>query len=183
MARFFLLDDDLVFYRRVPGDPAHSRVIDDLKMTRYMFGVLYAALGNFGHVAVSEKLGNNRFKEEWRFCTRGIRCVGYNHAKIQFNKLKFGRLVCMSDYDMTLQLLRQGVKNAVWFRYSQCQPGSNTAGGCSAYRTPEVLAQSARNLAKFHPGLVRLTEKETKGGWFKGQTEINKRLDVVISWK
>lgn len=181
VSKFFLMDDDLNFYRRVLGDYKHSRTTDPEAKIR-MFNILYSMLEDYAHVGVSEKLGNNRFPENYRKVTRSVRLLGYNLKLIPFNKLKFGRLVCMSDYDMTLQLLRLGLKNCVLFEYSSEQGGSNTAGGCSKYRTPEVLADSARKLAKFHPGFVSLVEKSTKGAWFKGQVEGNKRLDVRIQW-
>ena len=180
--KFFLMDDDLNFYRRCPGDYKHCGTTDPEAKIR-MFNILYSMLEDYAHVGVSEKLGNNRFPENYRRVTRSVRLLGYNLRLIPFNKIKFGRLVCMSDYDMTLQLLRLGLQNCVLFEYSSEQGGSNTPGGCSTYRTKEVLAQSARTLAKLHPGFVSLVTKKTKGAWFKKEGGDNKRLDVRIQWR
>ena len=181
ISKFFLMDDDLRFSRRIPGDYKHARVILPEDTVR-MFNILYSMLEDYAHVGISEQLGNNRFEKNYRQVTRCVRVLGYNLRLIPFNKLKFGRIVCMSDYDMTLQLLRLGLKNCVLFEYSSEHGGSNHRGGCSTYRTPKVLAESARRLAKFHPGFVSLVEKKTKAAWFKGQVEDNKRLDVRIQW-
>lgn len=181
-SKFFLVDDDLSFARRLPGDKKHAHVIPP-EDTERMFNLLYSMLDDYAHVGVSEKLGNNRWPENWKYATRCVRVLGYNTKLIPVAKLKFGRIICMSDYDMTLQLLRLGLKNAVSYEYCQEQNGSNHKGGCSAYRTSKVLANSARNLEKFHPEFVTAVWKETKTAWFKAKQKCNIRLDVRVQWK
>jgi hypothetical protein len=79
---------------------------------------------------------------------------------------------------MTLQLLRAGYPNAVITEFVHNQAGSNTEGGCSAYRDAKMMESSARKLAKLHPGFVKVVTKETKTSWGGGE-----RVDVQIAWK
>lgn len=179
--KFFIVDDDLTWCKRIPGDYKHTRYASSEDIA-YMFSRLYKELDNYGHVAVSERLGNNRKEDEWAYVTKEIRCVGYNHKKIPFNKLKFGRMEVMEDYDLTLQLLRLKIENAVWYQFCQEQGASNGKGGCSFWRTLELHNKNAKKLAKFHPEFVNVVEKQTKHGWFNKEG-VNTRLDVRVQWK
>jgi hypothetical protein len=84
----------------------------------------------------------------------------------------------MEDFDVTLQLLRKGHRNAVLNQWAQDQGTSNAPGGCSTYRTPEVQAAGAYGLQKLHPDFVTVVDKETKQAWGGGV-----RKDVRIAWK
>lgn len=179
--KFFILDDDLTFCKRLPNDYKHTRYSTQEDIIN-MFKVLYKKLDNYAHVGISERLGNNRYSEEWKEVTRNIRCVGYNHSLISFNKLKFGQMEVMEDYDLTLQLFRLGLKNLVWYHFCQEQGHSNSGGGCSTFRTLELHNKNAKKLASFHPEFVKTVIKKTKGGWFNKEG-ISERLDVRIQWK
>jgi len=180
--KFFIIDDDLTFHKRIPGDPKHSRSISGPKELENIFREMYRQLDHYPSVGLSERLGNNREEEEWKEITRCVRCVGYNHKAIPFEKLKFGRMEVMEDYDITLQLFQLGLKNNVWFKYMQEQGNSNQKGGCSSWRTLELHNANAIKLAKFHPEFVKVVEKKTKHGWFNKEG-VNRRLDVRIQWR
>src|SRR5438552_1439496 len=85
----------------------------------------------------------------------------------------------MQEFATTLQLLRTGRKNAVIFYYAQGQRGSNSEGGCSIYRTPETHDRICRQLAKLHPGIVRLKEKQNK----HSQRGFGTRTEVTVQWR
>lgn len=174
--KLFLLDDDLTFYMRKSRDDWHLVKQGPQDLSR-MFGMLEEWLDTYAHVAVSPREGNNRVEARVAYCTRAMRCVGYqtqHYAALE----PLGRLKAMSDFDATLQLLRRGYANAVSYDYAQNHGSSNAPGGCSTYRTTEVLAESARKLAALHAPFVKLVEKETKGSWGGGT-----RLDVQVQWK
>lgn len=178
--KFFLVDDDCLFYERTTHEPPIRSKVMTRHATYKMFSKMYRLLDEYAHVGISEKLGNNRTPEPYKSNTRYVRVLGYNLDLIPLNKIEFGRTVCMSDYDMNLQLLRLGLESRVCFLYSQDHRGSNTKGGCSVYRTPEVLATSAKKLSWLHPGFVSVVKKKTKKAWFG---EGKERVDVRIQWK
>lgn len=179
--KFIILDDDLTFCRRRKGDYKHSRYCNKEEVSQ-MIEIVYRLLDKYAHVGISERLGNNRSPKYLVENTRYVRASGFNLELIPFNKLKFGRIELMEDYDITLQLLKLGLKSIVMFDFCQEQGQSNSKGGCSSFRNPERQEKAAKLLAKYHPGIVKVVEKETKGGWFNKQG-VSKRIDVRIQWK
>ena len=172
----FLLDDDLSFFVRKSDTDWHLRRAEAADLTT-MFGMLEDWLGTYAHVAVSPREGNNRVEANVAYCTRAMRLVGYrteHYARLE----PLSRLHAMSDFDATLQLLRRGYANKISYQYAQNHGSSNAPGGCSVYRTKDLLAEAAKQLTKLHAPFVKLVEKETKGAWGGG-----KRLDVQVQWK
>lgn len=174
-----MLDDDLEFFTRRTDDATKLRKAsthDTIKMLSHLdkMAKLYA----HGGIAVRE--GANRNTDAIVDNTRNLRALFYDVAIMRTLGVKFDRLPVMEDFDVALQLLRAGYPSGQLNSWAQDQPGSNTMGGCSTYRTAAVQAQGARGLAALHPGFVKVVEKPAprSGGW-NGQP----RLDVHISWK
>ncbi len=172
-----MLDDDLKFAKRLPDGkltPADKTAVNS------MLFIVEKQLEYYAHGAVSCREGNNRVTEAMTLIGRPLRLLSYNRTMVKKAECRF-RLKVMEDFDMTLQLLRKGCKNFIIWDYchDQCI-GSGAPGGCSGYRTPAVQAQAAHDLAKLHPGFVKVVEKETKTAWkdFGG-----KRTDVIVYWK
>jgi hypothetical protein len=146
----------------------------------------------FAHVGISQRFGNNRIEEDFVEITRMNNAYAYNtkimrnlykkHG-IGFSELeeKYKKRFVMEDFMVTLQLLRLGYANRVTYEYCWSQKQSGDEGGCSLYRNDEMQQYSAKALAKEHPGLVRVVQKESKVKWkgFKSKT----RYDVNIQWK
>lgn len=176
---FVLLDDDLRFFVRVPGTIRLVKVTEHDMET--MLSTVEESLNSFAHVSVSAREGNNREPEECAQIRRALRVLGYRADILAEHGMRFDRLPCMSDFDMTLQVLRSGHPNLVWFTWAQDQTkGSNAAGGCSLYRTPQMLKESAEGLAALHPGFVDVRQKETTSNiWFDGAV----RTDVTVFWR
>jgi hypothetical protein len=84
----------------------------------------------------------------------------------------------MEDFHVSLSLLTKGLPNMSINWMVQNQNGSNLAGGCSSYRTPERHAESALALKRRFPDFVNVVTKKTKTAW-GGQ----ERIDVIIQWK
>ena len=106
------------------------------------------------------------------------RCLAYDSDIFMREGIKFTHAKYMSDFDVTLQLLRKGFPNLVLAHWCQNQGSSNAPGGCSATRTIESLREAAESLARRHTPFVKLVTKQTKTAWGGGE-----RTDVQVAWK
>lgn len=173
-----MVDDDLTFFHRRKDDPTKLRDITPEEL-RAAFGRLESTLGDrVPHAGFATREGANRNIDDLHWDTRILRVLAYHRPTLAKEGIAFGRMRVMEDFDVALRLLRTGRHNVILNSIAHNQPGSGTEGGCSTYRTMEVQAEAAHQLAKLHPGFVRVVEKETKTSW-GGQ----KRTDVQISWK
>jgi len=174
--KMMILDDDLDFaVRRVPGDyhikPCTTEEIDEL------FDLIEDKLGEYAHVSVSPREGNNRVTEEFGYNMRYMRVLGYNLK--YFKDYKFDRYPhTLTDFDTALQLLVKGHTSCVIYKYANGQGGSNAKGGCSTHRTMQVQAEACDILKSHFPDFVNVVTKKTKVAW-GGQ----ERKDVIIAWK
>lgn len=178
--KIVMMDDDLAFYRRKSEDDWHLKYcksgdINDL------FELLEDWLDDVAHCGVSPREGNNRVEELYSENTRMTRILAYNVPKVMEVGARFDRIDTKQDFDMTLQLLRAGFKNRVSYEFAQGQwRSSDAAGGCSTYRTEDMMVRCAEELAELHPGFVNVTKKKTKTAWKKYG---GVRTDVTIYWK
>jgi hypothetical protein len=173
--KFVLMDDDLRFFVRRTDDPTKFLPATKTNL-KNMLTAVEKALAQYAHVGICAREGGNRMTADAE-CTRMMRVLAYN-KKMMPKTARFDRLPTKQDFDMTLQLLRAGLPNLVLHRYVHDQFGSNTAGGCSEYRTDDMMVASAHGLKKLHPEFVTVVEKETKVAWGGGT-----RTDVRIAWK
>lgn len=182
-----MMDDDLTFSRR---DPKRSEEIGKPPTKLYkakaedmdtMFRMLQKTLerDGFAHCGISAREGNNHQPEPFSDVTRMMRVLAYDTKKVRECGARFDRVPTKQDFDMTLQLLQAGYPNRVFFEWAQNQPGSNNRpGGCTEYRTTEMMAESAHMLKRLHPNFVDVVQKRTKVSW--GGMD---RTDVRIGWK
>jgi len=174
-----MLDDDLDFHIRIGASL--------VKATPYQVNDMLHLLGDWMvnykliHVGVSARAGNNHITSDYAEITRAMCVHGLNLKKINAINAKFNRVPCMQDFDMTLQLLEHGYPNRVSYKYAHGQSGSNTKGGCSVYRTPEMLKKTAFEMARLHPGIVKPKIKHSVKGW--GGEFGKERVDVIVYWK
>lgn len=177
--RVLMLDDDLDFFVRRKDD--HTKLIkaSPADISR-MLTAVHSALDRYAHVGIAVREGANRDTRPIIENTRLLRALAYRTDVMLKHKVRFDRSPVMEDFDVALQLLELGYPSACINGWAQDQPGSNTAGGCSTYRTSEVQAQGATTLAKLHPDFVTVVEKPPlkSGGW-----DGKPRLDVRIQWK
>jgi hypothetical protein len=175
----FILDDDLTFARReTPDKGGRLFRLSNREDMEVVFDTMVQWLEEgYAQVGLSNRNGNNRKDGEEEHNTR-ISCItGLNLKHIGTARY---RNPVMEDFDLTLQLLRQGKPNKVLLTHTYDQVGgSNAKGGCSTYRTKEMHEASAHMLLRDHPEFVKVVEKKTKNGWFEGGV----RSDVVIQWK
>ena len=175
--KFVMMDDDLTFAHRGPytGTKLYKATSDDVVN---MFNTIEINLNKYSHVGVSAREGNNRVQSNLKENTRMMRLLGYNKPEVLKTGARFDRIDTKQDFDMTLQLLRKGYKNAVLYSVAHNQPRSNNTGGCSVYRDPEMMDRCSHELAALHPDFVKVVEKQTKTSWGGGI-----RTDVRIAWK
>jgi hypothetical protein len=177
---FCMVDDDVRFVRRRSRDvtslvPCEKSDVDD------MWAHVNWFLHHYAHVGVSARQGNNNmgpgtpqglFEEN----TRTLRVLCYRTE--EFLSVAHGRVDVMEDFDVNLQLIRAGHKNANLGFWSQDQKMTNAPGGCSTYRSHEVHEASAKKLAELHHPFVQLRQKQNKTGG-----EFGSRTEVTIYWK
>lgn len=180
-----LLDDDLrEFAKRRTDNPTLFTQGTDQDMLD-VFHLLDEALDKYAHAGVLHREGANRVEEPYMLATRMMRVLAYDVRVVRAVGARFDRVPCKQDFDMTLQLLRAGYPNYVITQYVQGQGGgSGAAGGCSGYRTAQMLTETCHALARLHPGFVRVVQKTTKSAW--GASKINTpitRDEVQIAWK
>ena len=173
--KIFMLDDDLSFNIRIPASTKLRKIASDAELYQ-AFDLMYRWMDEIPVVGMSTRQGNNTVEEGWADNTRILRFFGINTREAT---ARFDRLRVMEDYDFLLQMLRQGKQNRVLYLFSQDQPASGSAGGCSDYRTLELQAECANKLADLHPRFVKVVQKQPKTGWLDGQP----RTDVTIYWK
>lgn len=174
-----MVDDDLTFFRRRDDDRTKLRDIT-LTELQQAFASLRSVLGSKGvaHAGFATREGANRCTDKLIQNTRILRVLAYRRDVLAKECITFGRIAVMEDFDVALRLLRAGYKNVVLNEYTHNQRGSGSKGGCSTYRTLEVQARAAHQLASMHPGFVKVVTKTTKTAWGGGT-----RTDVQIAWK
>lgn len=177
---FAMCDDDVRFVRRKDGNvtslvPCSTHDVDE------MWTFVEWFLHHYAHVGISARQGNNNMGVGSRQSlfdenTRTLRVLCYRTD--EFLSVEHGRVDVMEDFDVNLQLIRRGHKNANLGYWSQDQKMTNAPGGCSTYRSHEVHEASAKKLAELHHPYVALREKKNKTGG-----EFGTRTEVTIYWK
>lgn len=175
--KIVMADDDLGFGRRRTDDPTKFRNATPNDVIS-IFKELESLLDRYAHVSLLPRSGANRITETFVEMTRPLAVLGYDVSVLRRHDVRFDRVSVMEDFDVCLQLLRLGYKNCVFAKYIHSQGPSNSAGGCSTYRTQRVQTEGALRLNELHPDFVRVVTKTTKAAWGGGQ-----RTDVVVSWK
>jgi hypothetical protein len=179
-----MLDDDIVLQRRrKDGKITNSDDRDQMDAVAWLDaclenGFLHAALSirSLGFMDPHEYVSPGRAQGAALACnvpaimTAGVSfCKGFED---------FEGHNTMEDFNLTLQLLRMGFPNVVSFEHKITPKSTNVAGGCSSWRTPELVNASAERLVSLFPGIVKLRTKKAWEGM--GSKEIN---DVTVQWK
>jgi hypothetical protein len=115
---------------------------------------------------------------DFRVNSRITNNVFYDGTKLPIKKLDWGLDFC-EDYYINLQLLSMGHQNKVSLMFRVNSSETQSKGGCELNRTLEKHNSAMRELNKKYPDFVKLREKITKGGLWKGKT----KLAATISWK
>lgn len=179
-----LLDDDLRFAIRKSKDDWHLRPITSEELIAE-FQRLEDKLGpEFPHVGFAQRQGNNVIQEAgWKIPGKQVCMMAY-YLPIVAKEVKWDLVVCRGDMCATLQLLLKGYPNAVWTETVHDQRQFDAPGGCSRYRTVEMLNSEARKFANLFPGYVSIAEKEYNKGTSKSDKKDSAiRLELIIQWQ
>jgi len=129
----------------------------------------------YAHAGLSSRMGNNRVPETWVIGGRMMHAIGHHRGTLFDNGIKFDEVQMREDFNVTLRLLRAGYPNAIYYDICVSPDDYGKAGGCTEERPLEYNNEQAELLAKTHPGLVRVKQKE--------YTHSQPRKEVVISWQ
>lgn len=170
--KVLMLDDDMFWQARGPKGlikeyATEAHVESSLKE-------MSALLDEFAHAGFSSRLGNNRVESEYARTTRMMHSLGYNVKAFHRAGVRFDRVHGKEDFDVTLQLLKQGYDNCVVY-HTCVSPGKYDApGGCSTERTIESANAAAEKLKSLHPEFVSVVERDYLN---------SPRKEVMMKWK
>src|SRR4051812_33381260 len=119
-----MLDDDLTFATRRLDQPAKftNATPDEISV---LFNDIDYQLNKFAHVGVSGREGANRRYEDYIHTGRCMRILAFDASVLRQHNMRFDRLKFMIDFDVTLQLLREGYDNVIMNYMVHNQYGSN----------------------------------------------------------
>lgn len=176
-----MLDDDLTFADRRRDDPTKFVDASTTNIKLALETMHHRLLtGEYSHIGIAPREGGNRRTEAFSPNTRLLRALGYRTDVMRELGIRFDDMEVMEDFYVSLSLLTAGTKNCNVNWMVQNQNGSGLQGGCSTYRTMEVQARAAGQLAEKFPEFVQVVEKTTSTAWGKGGAT---RKDVRIQWK
>lgn len=178
-----MLDDDLRFSVRIDEEDMTKtslRLADQSDVDRILVELNDLVRDGYPMAGVSARFGNNNLtKSAVQYCGRQMQVHAVDPDYFRNNAIHPGKVVCKSDFFMTLSVLTSGSQNAIicWATVDQAK-GSNSEGGVSVYRDFDTLNDGAETLRLFFPKYVKVVLKTTK---WKG---IDRPFsDVRISWR
>jgi len=169
------MDDDLRFAVRRKDDPTKFRQPESPDEVDEMFDRIFALLREVPLVGVRQRGGANRSTPPVEVATRQCMLHALDLQAARENGWVYKSCV-FEDFDYTLQVLTSGYENAVLNTHVIDQREAQAPGGVEGYRTNDLMAQDALELAMNFPGFVRVVEK---AGW-RGMAS---RTDVNVQWK
>jgi hypothetical protein len=176
--KLVLLDDDLNTWSLRGADGQRVTYLKTNPATvELVFSDMLRLLNKYAHGAIGHRLfANNRELVEYN--GRALRALFYRADVLEKARARFD-VRTMSDFDMTLKLLRAGFANVITNTVVQDHNGSNTAGGCSTYRDQDEMMRAATTIVERYAPFAQLVTKTT-GGWHGEGAE---RADVRVQWK
>lgn len=151
--KVIMMDDDLRFYRRSEDGkkfPPASR-----KDTIEMVEEIERTLDIYPMVGLTDKFMSQTKPRGFVECQRFNQVLGFNRDLFPHPWPKF-RIQHDEEHDIHLQFLTRGHKTAVITEWSKGDY-PNSKGGCSEWRTPEVLRATHQTLMELWPGIVSIT--------------------------
>ena len=177
-----MLDDDLRFSIRIDREDMREsslRMADQEDVEEILEALDDLISDEVAMSGVSARFGNNNLTQEINYCGRQMQVHAVDVNFFREKDIRPSKVICKSDFFMTLSVLTNGRENAVigWATVDQAK-GSNSEGGVSVYRNFEVLNEGAERLRAFFPDYVTVVEKTTK--WKGIDRPFN---DVRVAWK
>ena len=171
--KILMLDDDLVFSTRDSESDTGLRSIHGDEFGAEIQRLEEKLSPEYPHVGFGPRFGNNNVKAGWQTPSRMMCSLGY-YLPIVVKECELSRIEIREDFDLTLQLLRKGYRNAVWHSTVHDQE-HDAPGGCNLWRTTERSDAAAYKLAELHPSYVSVVERRYKGS--------GPRTEVRCEWQ
>lgn len=169
-----ILDDDLVFSRKIDGKLITERNANELDV---MFATVEHYLDEYALVGVHPRQMGQNAPTPFVLNSRIICFQGINRAKI--GPLKVDQLPILADVILNLSLLERGQANCIITTFFQDHGPCQAPGGCSIYRTAEMQHEAVKYLAARWPDYVSVVERKPKVATWLGDT----RFDYRAQWK
>lgn len=180
-------DDDIQFFVRRIQDKLTKAMPEEVDILFDLWEEWLLTPG-IALVGISLRFGNNRIVGDYAKNTRIMSFYAFDRTVLIQEGIRFDRVPLMQDLDVTLSLLERGYHNYVTYLFAHSQKGgSGASGGCSDYRTPQLMRQTANKLMTLHPRSVAIKAKQSKSCW-KGMEkkpgiEGTVRTDVNVQWR
>ncbi len=174
--RVCMMDDDLRFCVRRTDNPALFRANtpeDVLQAFAELEKKLGPEIPHAGFSARGGGIGDAAKRGGWQRAKRMMYVLGY-HVPTVLREADPFRIETREDMDLALQLLGKGYPNEVNYTFAVDQK-FGAPGGASLERDFARSNADALELARLHPGLVRVVEKD--------YSVSVKRLEVVVQWE
>ena len=171
-----LMDDDRDFFARRNDDPTKMRGLQPGEFD-LMMGELVDLLALTPLVGIANRARANFQTEPLLRNTRMHDLLVVDPQVARREGFRFDNVEFMEDFDFILQVLAAGYDTLLLNTYVKGDHGSNRAGGCSTYRTPEGQTAAALDLALRWPEFVKLRSVRRAGDeWWANRT------DVTVQW-
>lgn len=173
-----IMDDDLRFNVRRDNDHSRLHKPTEEEAVAMFEEIEHVLSDDIPFVGVSRREGNNRQELNHVFNTRIAQMWAVRGPLLRSLGYRFDRTKTKEDMDMILQVLTGGRRNLCLYQWAVEGGASNADGGCSTYRTHELMKEDAEKFAALWPDFVTVVAKETKVSWGGGV-----RYDVRVQWK
>lgn len=172
--KLLMFDDDLKFATRRHDDPTKFRPSSAADVEE-MLDLLWGALDDAAVVGLASRGGANRETAPWRVNQRLFDVMGFRVDILHEEGFRY-RQQFMEDFDLQLQFLTHGFPTVMLNSYTKDDFGSNTEGGCSAYRDAHGQMMASLELWENWPDFVGI--RKVKSTW----DTIGERYDVTVYW-
>jgi len=184
--KHMVLDDDLIYFKhKAPATPADNVTTKwaTREMTPQDFDDAFTDFDTW----MSEGIHHGAFATSTVVPSEFYWPI-MNNARIMTNcyfdsanlprDLIWDRLPTAQDFDANLQLLTQGYANRISTKFRVTVAVTNEKGGCSVYRTTDLINEVHTKLQALYPDYIKLKEKEALSGPLKGL----KQLACHVQW-
>tara|TARA_B100000073_G_C23604379_1_gene521780 strand:- start:48 stop:830 length:783 start_codon:yes stop_codon:yes gene_type:complete len=171
--KYFVIDDDMKFIRRTPGEEKSKRPMNESDWD-YLLNKTSDWLDDFAWGGFRQ--GNLPPSGKEYLESAAVNCAFFfNGKKLPDESELDWSLSTVEDISMVLQLFQKGYNNRVWDKFGYLSNYVGTEGGCAEWRTLDLINENHQKLINMYPQYVSWNgTKEILGGEFK---------KIKVKWK
>jgi hypothetical protein len=191
--KIIFVDDNVSFSVRMLGKYKTPRVLNEDNFTAeeirfhqiQMFNFLWDVL-DVENIAISapsfrpfnrDNMPDDEFNKRF-FAVWGLDTRKYYRKQ---NDLFMSEYPIKQDFVTGIAIRRMGYDILITNRWSFDKlNGSNSQGGCSHYRTIDMMNNVAKSMAERFPGIIKIKRRNNKN--WHGEMEGKEMLDVIVNW-